>query len=330
MRNNEFNELIDLNIPPPPDYKGELYLDLIEFEYDKILISIDEYFNNNAKNSLKEYSTKNIQKLKKLWQDVRHYKKIIVKGEELDYTKSNDFVIEILQVFLERIIYYLLETFKPYIKDRLLEETKNLLISDKVELMTKVREWHYILLAKEYKEKTGFNLPWSVTLFESEREEISKLPNINDRLIRYNDYLIFWKREILSEPILYGDNEINKRMIPLIENEIENLEYQLNLSANTENEELSVMEEPESVDDDINDKPRINFKKEVTEFVNIMIETKILDINDKYFVRDAKKKLIAELDVKTSAANRESIRTYLSNIKGSYKREIKRGKRKKK
>jgi len=330
MRNDEFNELIDLAIPPPPDYKGELYLDLIEFEFDRNLISFKEYFNDNTEKSLKKYATKNIQISKLLYKDNKHYKKLIIKEGKLDWRKSNDFVIYILQVFLERIIHHLLEIFSPYIHSAFRSKIIELLSQETTEVMIKMLEFEFNNLAKKYKEKTGFNLPWSVPLFELEREEISKLPTFEEKLNRYKDYSRYWRSALLSDPLLEVGNEISGRIIPLIENEIDNLWSPIHSVTDRKNYDLSIVEETESVDDDINDKPRINFKKEVTEFVNRMIETKILDINDKYFVRDAKKKFIAELDVEISAANRESIRTYLSKIKGAYNREIKRGKRKKK
>jgi len=122
-----------------------------------------------------------------------------------------------------------------------------------------------------------------------------------------------------------------KNLLPQIDNEIEYEKSKSSKSTNTGNDELGMLEEPESVEDDINDPSRINFKKEVTEFVNRMIETKELDLNDNDFVRKAKRKLIAELSkrpaVDLSGKNRDSIRTYLSKFKSKHIQEKKKGKR---
>ncbi len=288
-RNDEFNELIDIDIPPLPvkegekyldinalnDEKAEMYLDLIEFEYARNLITIDEYFNNNKEKQLKKYATLNIQRLKKLWKDIRHYEKLIIKSDELDWRKSNDYVIHLVKVFLDRVFYYLLEVFRPYIKDSYWEETMNFLKSEMTELMTKILDLKYDLIAKKYKEKTGLDLPCSVSSFELEREEISKLSNINDRLIRYRDYLTFWKGAILSESMLSGDNEIKSRIIPLIENEIENLEYKLSLSTSTENDGKGIVEETETAEDLVDENSRFNLTEEVNEFAYLKDRMKL-------------------------------------------------------
>lgn len=127
-----------------------------------------------------------------------------------------------------------------------------------------------------------------------------------------------------------------KNLLPQIDNEIEYEKSKSSLSTNTENDELSIVEETETVDDDINDEPRINFKKEVTEFAKEIVDKKLIDINDTYFVRDAMKKFIAELNkrlgVELSQGNRNSIRTYLSKFKSNFiqVQEKKKGKSKKK
>jgi len=87
---------------------------------------------------------------------------------------------------------------------------------------------------------------------------------------------------------------------------------------------------------DLNDKPRINLKEKVIEFAKGILDNKLININNKYFVRDAMKKLIPELNkrpgVELSAGNRKSIRTYLSKFKSNFiqVQEKKKGKRKKK
>jgi len=85
---------------------------------------------------------------------------------------------------------------------------------------------------------------------------------------------------------------------------------------------------------DLNDRPRFNFKKEVTKFVMGLLDNKLIDINETYFVRDATKRFIAELNkrpgVELSQGNRKSIRTYLSKFKSNYIQEKKKGKGKKK
>ena len=85
---------------------------------------------------------------------------------------------------------------------------------------------------------------------------------------------------------------------------------------------------------DINDKPRLNLKEEATKFAKEIVDKKPTDINETYFVRDAMKKLIPELNkrpgVKISQGNRDSIRKYLSEFKASYLIEKKKGRRKKK
>jgi len=132
-----------------------------------------------------------------------------------------------------------------------------------------------------------------------------------------------------NEALLKSNKSLSNNM-GVISRELEEHIKSINLKREATEFVNGVIETEES---DIIDNPKFNFKKEVTEFANRMIETKELDINDTHFPSNAKNKLVADLrrrGVKLSAANKDSIRTYLSKFKSSYIQEKKKGKRKKK
>lgn len=79
---------------------------------------------------------------------------------------------------------------------------------------------------------------------------------------------------------------------------------------------------------------KINLKKEVIAFAKTWIKKNQIGLSDPYFVSKVRNKLLAELnkrsEVKLTAKNKESIRTYLSNLKKELTKETNRDKGKEK
>lgn len=157
-RNDEFNELIDLDIPPEPDKKGEQYLELVEFEYARNIITIDEFIRENEHKKIEEYAIKNFQFLRNFWKDLKLYKKLIIEGKELDYEKSNDYVIIILQVYIERTVVHLLNELGPYLnseyKDTIVEE----IFGEKQRRLKEIEELILKIETEKAKEKKKIRL----------------------------------------------------------------------------------------------------------------------------------------------------------------------------
>jgi hypothetical protein len=69
---NEFDDLIDYDIPPPPDLKAKFFLELIEKEYKKIKSRANGLIESAAnKDEISFYANKNIQIAKRIAADVQ-------------------------------------------------------------------------------------------------------------------------------------------------------------------------------------------------------------------------------------------------------------------
>lgn len=156
----------------------------------------------------------------------------------------------------------------------------------------------------------------------------------DDERIVYTILDIPKNRRIISHINLNIDaflNSLKNRLLPRIELEIEKTNIEIKNydnegigSNNIDNEQIEWQED---------DVLKINFKDETKNFFNETTRSKEIDINDKYFVSKAKKKLVSILNQKNnkklSVKNLESIRTYLTKLKQEYLNSTKTKKRKK-
>ncbi len=122
---NEFNELIDIDIPPPPDLKAEYFLYLIQDEYNKIKRNAkDVLVLGMEKEEVAFYANKNIQIAKKIAIEAHDLSKPL-KPVDLDELDSSDsYILYILKLFLKRSIIDFQSLFEPYLECRLLTEEK--------------------------------------------------------------------------------------------------------------------------------------------------------------------------------------------------------------
>lgn len=120
---NELKPLIDIDIPPPPDLKAEYFLDLIENEFEKILISAKNFLNTtNEREEISFYANKNIQIAKRIAADAHDLSKRL-KSREYDLHEDSDtYIMYILKLFLKRAIADFQSLFEPFLDCRLLTE----------------------------------------------------------------------------------------------------------------------------------------------------------------------------------------------------------------
>jgi len=119
----ELSELIDIDIPPPSDLKGEYFLDLIENEFKKIMISAKNFINTtNEKEKMSFYANKNIQIAKKIAAEAHDLSKRLKPREHDSHENSNIYVMNILKLFLKRAILNFQGLFEPFLDCTLFTE----------------------------------------------------------------------------------------------------------------------------------------------------------------------------------------------------------------
>ena len=103
-------ELINLDIPPPEDEKSELFLRIIECEYNRIKSAIKKQLESIESNSeLTFYVTKNIQFAKRISKEahLQHKRYKLSSGEEWD--NPNSYILFCLKKYLVYTIGYIQE-----------------------------------------------------------------------------------------------------------------------------------------------------------------------------------------------------------------------------
>jgi len=101
------DELINIDIPPPPDEKSDIFLRIIEDEHNRIISSFKRKIENSTNlNELKLYTLKNIQFAKNIGRDAHFLGKKLKKGKEDILENSNTFIVYVLKKY---IIYSLLK-----------------------------------------------------------------------------------------------------------------------------------------------------------------------------------------------------------------------------
>jgi len=112
----ELNELIDIDIPPPPDLKAEYFLDLIENEFEKIMRAAKKFINtSNEKEEISFYANQNIQIAKRIAADAHNLSKQLKSNEHDSFENSNTYIMYILKLFLKRAILNFQGLLEPFL-----------------------------------------------------------------------------------------------------------------------------------------------------------------------------------------------------------------------
>ncbi|MGV6946313.1 hypothetical protein [Sphingobacterium kyonggiense] len=121
--NEKEEALINLDIPPPPDAKSELFLMIIELEYERIKEGFLDFF-NNAKDaqSVSFYASQNIQMAKIIAKDAHTLKKKIKTKENDEFDNPNVYVIEVVKKYLIYLLIDIQTLFNPFITFKLQNE----------------------------------------------------------------------------------------------------------------------------------------------------------------------------------------------------------------
>lgn len=142
-------------------------------------------------------------------------RKTIIEHIELIKFVLNDYeyTTEIERQAVESVRPELLEQLKLWEKELTeIESTQKL-------------EKEFDKLADEYKEEYGHDIPWGSYIFEFKiKPRIDKIQDINQRINEYKKEKLMYHKRSLSNSYFIGETEITKRIIPLIENEIQFLQ----------------------------------------------------------------------------------------------------------
>ncbi len=114
--NEKEEALINLDIPPPPDAKSELFLKIIEFEYERLKKAFLDFF-NNAKDaqSISFYASQNIQIAKIIAREAHILKRKIKTKENDEFDNPNVYIIEVVKKHLIYLLIDIQTLFNPFI-----------------------------------------------------------------------------------------------------------------------------------------------------------------------------------------------------------------------
>jgi hypothetical protein len=211
-KNENLNELIDIDIPPPPNKKGENYLEIIEFEYSRNLKFINYVIDAKSKTEIEESGIKLIIKLKNLWYELKHYEKLVKTGRDLDYKKDNDFVVMILKTHLERIAGEIIRHFRPFLATEITDQFYLSIFGERDQMIKEIEE---SISRIEHRKKMNVD-----KIFDDIFEKQTKAKRIEEKL--FNE-IEFWKNHQYAkiENIPQDELEfISKSMVENFESEL--------------------------------------------------------------------------------------------------------------
>lgn len=158
--NEKEEALINLDIPPPPDAKSELFLKIIEFEYERIKKAFLDFF-NNAKDaqSISFYASQNIQMAKIIAKEAHTLKRKIKTKKNDEFDNPNVYIIEGVKKYLIYLLIDIQTLFNPFItfkfqnegelEDELFEGYHSKMKKSVRSLSDKMNEIHIARLLKE-------------------------------------------------------------------------------------------------------------------------------------------------------------------------------------
>jgi hypothetical protein len=179
ITNDKLEELIDIDIPPPPDLKAEYFLDLIEMEYEKIKFRANKVLQTSSnEEQIALFTNKNIQMLKEIAGQAHTLSKRIKPKDKDKWDDPDLYIIDMLKEYIVRSILFYQELFQPYLK---------VPIQDEFQLKTSLYgAKHPTVLIREYDENRRNELYRYLSV------EINMLKNeVNNKNLdkRYNQKL---------------------------------------------------------------------------------------------------------------------------------------------
>jgi hypothetical protein len=117
------NDLFDIDIPPPPDKKSEIFLDIITHEYDKIKRRAQKAllsFKNADKITF--FANRNVQNAKRIAVDAHRVSKQLKSADHDCFDHPDSYIFYLVKLFLVRSILFYQGIFEPYIKSKILNE----------------------------------------------------------------------------------------------------------------------------------------------------------------------------------------------------------------
>ncbi|WP_029275665.1 hypothetical protein [Pedobacter borealis] len=125
LPNESEQELINLDIPPPPDEKSETFLNIIEDEYGRLKQHFHKKLSDNTSaDELKMYILKNVQQAKLLAKSTYQLKRKLRIENIDDYNNPNTFIMDVLGKHLVYLIIDVQELFFPMLAMTIQDESE--------------------------------------------------------------------------------------------------------------------------------------------------------------------------------------------------------------
>ncbi|MCU0615004.1 MAG: hypothetical protein MUD09_07980, partial [Desulfobacterales bacterium] len=116
----EINSLIDIDIPPAPDYKSEVFCEIIEFEFqwikERAQIALKSFKNEEL---LSLFANRGLQIAKRIAVDAHKVSKQVKPPDRDTWNDPNSYIFYLLKLFLLRSIIFYQGLFEPYIKSKI-------------------------------------------------------------------------------------------------------------------------------------------------------------------------------------------------------------------
>ena len=180
---NEEGTLINIDIPPPPDAKAEIYLRIIKDEYNRIKISAHKELSNVMDSTeLSFYAKRNIQMAKTLAKSAFSLeKKLRLNGID-DWDNSNTYITYVIRTYLIYLIHELQNLFsiianvniqtEAELEDELYEGYRSKMTARIDQLNHNLNKRYLQKLYVELGKNPTFEKKWS--FFETKIQEINE------------------------------------------------------------------------------------------------------------------------------------------------------------
>ena len=246
----QLEDLIDMRFPPAPDQKAQTYQILIELEYEKIKLAIDNAIENSNKlDEIEFFTKKNLQKLKTLSRDLGEYiKRLGGNHGDSFVSDSNYFILYILKHHLIDTIQYIQKTTSTYINIQF--ETTDILLATLfneaparlpltiLSLLPKEKTFNTFKqnFIKRNKEslldnnasKRGLSIGKALLDFYKAKskglDKETQLANYFQNIHYWDELLITGELEVIEYGKKINEPEVEQILLPLLKNEIELLQ----------------------------------------------------------------------------------------------------------
>jgi hypothetical protein len=117
------NALFDIDIPPPPDKKSEIFLNLITNEYDQIIQRARKALESfKSAEEINFFANRNVQNAKRIAVDAHKVSKQLEPADCDCLDHPDSYIFYLIKLFLVRSILFYQGVFEPYIKSKILNE----------------------------------------------------------------------------------------------------------------------------------------------------------------------------------------------------------------